>query len=148
MRLRDVMSMGVETISAAETAASADHKMRARRIRHLVVQDGGKIVGLLSQRDLAGLGSFDQIRTVDELMARPVVTASPETTLHRAANLMRGRTIGSLPVVERGRLVGIVTVTDLLEMIGRRSERPVEKGRRWTLKHRGMGPRRRDAAAR
>jgi CBS domain-containing protein len=60
---------------------------------------------------------------------------------------MRGRTIGSLPVVEKGRLAGIVTVTDLLDLIGRGVERPVEKGKRWTLKHRGMGTRRRTGRA-
>lgn len=142
MRLRDIMNPRVETISGAETAASAGNRMRTRRIRHLVVQDKGRVVGVVSQRDLAGLGSFAQVRTVDELMARPVVTAAPETTLRQAANLMRGRTIGSLPVVEEGRLAGIVTVTDLLELIGRGVERPIEKGRRWTLKHRGMRTRR------
>jgi acetoin utilization protein AcuB len=147
MRLSDIMSKGVETISAQETAAAAVNRMRQRRIRHLVVLDAGKIVGLVSERDIAGLGSFGQVRTLEEVMARPVVTAAPHTTLRQAANLMRGRTIGSLPVIENGRLAGIVTVTDLLDLIGRGVERPVERGRRWTLKHRGMGTRRRTGRA-
>jgi CBS domain-containing protein len=58
-------------------------------------------------------------------------------TIRQAANLLRGRTIGCLPVLEDGKLVGILTTTDLLELIGRASERPVSKGKRWVMKGRG-----------
>lgn len=51
-------------------------------------------------------------------MVREVATASPETTIRQAANMLRGRTIGCLPVVEDSKLVGIVTVTDLLDLVG------------------------------
>jgi len=67
-------------------------------------------------------------------------------TLRQAANLLRGRTIGCLPVVEGGELVGILTTTDLLELIGRGAEKPVAKGKRWVLK--GRGPRRRSVLGR
>jgi acetoin utilization protein AcuB len=79
-------------------------------------------------------------------MTSPVVTARPETTLRQAANLLRGRTIGCLPVLEEGRLLGIVTTTDLLELIGRGAERPVAKSRRFILK--GRGPRRKSVSPR
>ncbi|HEY7573905.1 MAG TPA: CBS domain-containing protein [Thermoanaerobaculia bacterium] len=137
MRLQDIMNTRVETISPRESAAAASNRMRGSGIRHLVVQDDRRIVGLLSERDLKGLGSFRQVESVEDVMTSPVVTASPETTLRQAANLMRGRSIGSLPIVDNGRLAGIVTVTDLLERIGRGVERPVEKGKRWILKGRG-----------
>ena len=64
----------------------------------------------------------------------------------QAANLLRGRTIGCLPIVEDGKAVGIVTTTDLLELIGRGSERPVQRVDRWIL--RGRGPRRAGASNR
>jgi len=138
MRLRDVMKTRVEAISANETAEAAANRMRSARIRHLVVQDGKKIVGVVSDRDIGRLGSFRQIQTVEEVMSAPVVTASPDTTLRKAANLLRGRTIGCLPVMEREKLVGIVTITDVLELVGQGEERP--ESRRRVMK--GRDPRR------
>jgi acetoin utilization protein AcuB len=79
-------------------------------------------------------------------MSAPVISAAARMTVRKAANLLRGRTIGCLPVVEEGKLVGIVTISDLLERIGRGSERPIERGRRWILK--GRGPRRKSVVGR
>jgi CBS domain-containing protein len=144
MRLSDVMTTPVETLPLATPAETAWERMRLGRIRHLLIVDpDGRVEGVLTQRDLGGPhgAAIRANTTVDQLMARPVVTASPTTTVREAANLLRGRTIGCLPVVRRGRPVGIITATDLLELIGRGAERPVAKTRRWTLKHRG--PRRR-----
>jgi acetoin utilization protein AcuB len=144
MRLREIMQTAVETISPGESTEAALNRMRARRIRHLVVRDGRDIVGIVSDRDIEGLGSLRQVPTVEESMSAPAVSAAPDMTLRQAANLLRGRTIGCLPVVEKGELVGIVTTTDLLVLIGKGAERPVAKGRRWVMK--GRGPRRKAAA--
>jgi len=146
MRLRDIMKTQVETISPNESVQGAANRMRSARIRHLVVQDEKKVVGVISDRDVANLGSFRQIQTVEEVMSASVVTATPDTTLRQAANLLRGRAIGCLPVVERGKLAGIVTITDLLELVGRGAERPVARSRRWVMK--GRGPRRKAAVGR
>ncbi len=73
-------------------------------------------------------------------MVSPAITAAPGMTLRKAANLLRGRTIGCLPVMQDHELVGIVTTTDLLELVGRGVERPTTKGKRWVMK--GRGPRR------
>jgi CBS domain-containing protein len=69
-------------------------------------------------------------------MTAPAVTADPTTTVRQAANIMRGRSIGCLVVVKAGRAVGIVTVSDLLELMGRGVDRPVAETKRWTLRHR------------
>jgi CBS domain-containing protein len=69
-------------------------------------------------------------------MTEAVVTVPPTTPVRKAANLMRGRSIGCLVVSVAGRAVGIITVADLLELIGRGIERPVATTTRWTLKHR------------
>jgi len=140
MRVRDVMRRSVQTVSATASAENAFRLMRTRKVRHLVATKGGEMVGVLSDRDLRALGSYRQVQSVEEAMTAPAVAAKPEMTLRQAANLLRGRTIGCLPVVERGELVGILTTTDLLELIGRGAERPVAKGKRWVLK--GRGPRR------
>lgn len=148
MRIQDVMSEGVRTVEPGATAGSARSQMEARRSHHLVVVEGAKVVGVLSQRDLGGRNAAALLRDkrVGDLMTPDPVTVAPTDTVRRAANLLRGRSIGCLPVVDgRDRLVGIVTISDLLDLIGRGVSKPVAKTRRWTLKHRGptgsRGPR-------
>jgi CBS domain-containing protein len=106
--------------------------MKRRRIRHLVVTENAGVAGILSERDLGGpLGSAVRGHTVRELMTPDVVSAGPQTTLAEAADLMLKRLIGCLPVLEGGRLVGIVTATDVLDEIGRESRsRPEAPGSR------------------
>jgi len=146
MRVRDIMHTKVETVTPRESAAVAFERMRRSKIRHLVVQDGKKVVGVLSDRDVAGMGSLRQVETVGDVMTSPAITCSPHLTLRQAANLLRGRTMGCLPVLDKGKLVGIVTTQDLLETIGAGPERPVPKTRRWMLNDRG--PRRKSVAGR
>lgn len=138
MRVQDVMTEHVVTIAPTVPAEDAWNLMRTRDIRHLVVTDASGVVGVLSDRDAGGRqgAPVRRNRTVAELMTRRVVTVPPATTLRKAANLMRGRSIGCLVVANRERIVGIVTVADLLDLVGRGVERPVPSTRRWTLKHR------------
>lgn len=136
MRLGEVMTHKVETVSPEESVDTAIRRMRSAKIRHLVVVRGRKVLGVLSDRDL-GLGTRE---SVVDVMTEHAISASPDMTIRKAANLLRGRSVGCLPVMEDGKLVGIVTTTDLLERIGRGAERPISRGKRWTLK--GRGPRR------
>jgi acetoin utilization protein AcuB len=140
MRVQDVMTRNVETIDRQENAQVAFDSMKLKGIRHLVVRSDKELVGVLSQRDLGVPDQYDfrENRRVAELMSTHVVTASPTMSIKQAANLMRGRTIGCLPVVKEGhpdRLVGIVTISDLLDLLGRGVDRPTQ-GRRATLKTR------------
>lgn len=134
MRLTDIMNSPVETITPDSSASAARTAMKRRGTHHLVVVSGSKVVGILSARDLRGVGSNDPIQDV---MSSDVVTAAGRTTVREAANLLRGRQVGCLPVMEGGRAVGMVTISDLLELLGRGVERPVGKSTRWTLKARG-----------
>jgi acetoin utilization protein AcuB len=120
MRLGEMMTRDVKTADPRESAEDAYRRMRLHRIRHLVVMEGKRVVGIISERDLGGSRgtALRTGQTVEELMARDVATAAPETTIRQAANMLRGRTIGCLPVMESSKLVGIVTVTDLLELVG------------------------------
>ncbi len=138
MRVGDIMTRKVETISASEPLDAALERMRRGRIHHLVVMNGRKLAGVVSKRDLGALGREEG--RVEDVMTAPAVSATSDMTIRKAANLLRGRSIGCLPVMKDGDLVGIVTTTDLLERIGRGAEHPVSKGKRWTLK--GRGPRR------
>jgi CBS domain-containing protein len=111
--------------------------MHAEGVRHAVVVRGRTIVGVVTDRDLGGLhgGRARVGRVVADLMQPSPVTASPRTTVGEAVAIVRARRIGCLPVVEAGRLVGIVTRADLLarlaparprkrEIARRRSEEP------------------------
>jgi acetoin utilization protein AcuB len=144
MRIYEIMTSSVETVSAGESAERAWESMRSRRIHHLVVLQGREVAGIVSDRDLGGTrgSALRRGKTVQEFMTPEVVSVGSTATLKQAANLMRGRSLGCLPVIDGGRLKGIITVSDLLELIGRGAERPVAKARRWTLKHRGQRPKR------
>lgn len=129
MRIKDVMRSPVYTIGMDEPATLAWETMRYRRTRHLVViGEEKRVVGVISASDLGGKNgdAMRARRTVRDLMTEKLVVAQPETTIREAANLMRGHAVSCLPVFNgRDRLKGIVTVVDLLELIGRGNQKPV-----------------------
>lgn len=132
MRLAEFMTTDVIAIRPDDDAEYAWSLMQTKGVRHLVVMDRKHVIGVLSDRDLGGRAgrAVRRGRTVEELMSRDVVEADPSTTIRQAANLMRGRTIGCLPIVDRGRVVGIVTITDILDQLGRGATRPTVRGER------------------
>ena len=138
MRVQEIMTTDVKTVGPGAPADEAWNVMRAKGVHHLVVTDGSRIAGILSDRDAGGRrgSAVRRNRTVAELMTSHVVTVPPTTPVRKAANLMRGRSIGCLVVTKGQRIAGIVTVADLLELLGRGAERPVASARQWTLKHR------------
>jgi acetoin utilization protein AcuB len=119
LAVRDVMSTDLVTVSPAESARRAYEIMRDRRIRHLPVIAEGRLVGVLSDRDLrpAVLSPGLAGATVGELMSESLTTIAPEAPVEDAASLLVVKKIGCLPVVEGERLVGIVTETDLLAVL-------------------------------
>ncbi|HVO50814.1 MAG TPA: CBS domain-containing protein [Thermoanaerobaculia bacterium] len=120
MKVRDIMSTKVQTIDMNEKAETAWNLMKWKRIHHVVVTDGpGQVVGVISARDLGGRDREDalKVRPVAAMMTAYAVKAIPEMPVRQAANVMRGWNIGCLPVVESGKLVGIVTVSDLLRIV-------------------------------
>ena len=132
MRVFEVMTESVQTVPPTMPAADAWELMHGKRIHHLVVMEGSEVIGILSDRDTGsrvGTGVRAQ-RTVADFMTKHVVTVGPTDTMRKVANLMRGRTIGCVPVIEGKRLVGIVSVSDLLQLLGRGTERPLKKPRR------------------
>ncbi len=124
MRLDDIMSTHVESIRAGETLEQADRQMRLTGIHHLVVVDGHKVVGLLGAAALQTCIA-EGVGKVEDAMFRHVATAKPDMTVTEAARMMRGRPEGALPVLSGKRLAGIVTISDLLDVLGGRSRRSV-----------------------
>lgn len=136
MRLQEIMSTEVVTIGPDDSANTAWSRMERKRIRHLLVSEDGRLLGVLSERDLGGRqgSAVRRGRTVRELMTAQTASATPATTLRQAANIMRGRLIGSLPILENDRIVGIVTATDVLEELGRGSSRPIVRAQRQSMR--------------
>ena len=126
--VRDSMVRQIITVSPETTAAEALKLCREKRIRHLPVLEGGRMVGLISDRDLRAatpaLGdpnraaALEKIRVGDE-MAREITTADPEDPIEQAAMAMHERKIGCLPVVEGDDLVGILTASDVMAALVR-----------------------------
>jgi acetoin utilization protein AcuB len=138
MRVEDVMTRGIQTVSPETSAEDAWNLMQTKRVHHLVVTDGPRIVGILSDRDAGGTrgASLRKNRVVRDLMTSHVFTVVPSATIRRAASVMRGRSIGCLVVADRTGTKGIVTVADLLDLLGRGMERTVTSSTRRLLQHR------------
>jgi acetoin utilization protein AcuB len=124
--VKDSMTREVVVLSPRTTAAEALALCRERRIRHLPVLEEGRLVGIVSDRDLRSAApafgdperasALEKIR-ISDVMARDVVSAHPDDPIEEAANRMRERKIGCLPVVKYGEMVGIVTSSDVMEAL-------------------------------
>lgn len=119
MKVSEIMSTGVQSVRPGAPIAQALTRMRSRAIHHLLVMEEAELRGVVSLRDLTPRGrkGLPQARVVGDVMTPRVVTVGPETSVHRASNLMRGHSIGCVVVMEEGTPVGIVTFADLLERI-------------------------------
>jgi len=135
MQVRNLMSRDVVTIGTAESCLDAVVRMQRARVRHLpVLNRDGRLVGIITDRDLRhhlfspqvfeNLGSkpvdemLDVVR-VAEIMSTDVLTVEADASVGDAAVTMRKNRVGSLPVIENGRMVGIVTEVDILRQIVR-----------------------------
>jgi CBS domain-containing protein len=135
LRVRALMTREVATLRPNDKLSVAEDVMRLGRIRHLPVvsdDDDGKLIGLLSLRDLfrgsladaLGYGTRAQQKLLDMLLAKEVMTTAvltttPDTPLREAAKIMMERKLGSLPVLDGGRLVGILTEGDFVALVAR-----------------------------
>jgi acetoin utilization protein AcuB len=130
------MTVAPVVISSGRTIAEAHRVMRDRGIRHLPVVDGGKLVGVVSQRDLYLLETLEgvdpAIETVREAMADPYAVR-PDAPLDVVATTMAERKLGSAVVVDRGSVIGLFTTVDALRAlaaaVGRRRSGPAGSGR-------------------
>ncbi|MDP8940865.1 MAG: CBS and ACT domain-containing protein [Actinomycetota bacterium] len=123
LQVEDSMTHEVFTVTPETTAKEALAASREKRIRHFPVVENGRLVGIFSDRDLRSatpaLGdsaravALEEIR-VSSVMKEEVVTAHPQEPIEQAANTMREKDIGCLPVVEEGALVGILTSSDVM----------------------------------
>lgn len=135
MRLDMMMSVPVEAILPTASAAEARAAMHRAHIQHLVVLGRARqVVGVLCAHDLRGA---EPGSTVEDVMSAPAVTLAADASVQDAAKLLRRRNVGCLPLVDHRRLVGIVTSSDLLALVGKGALRVQPKTQKWTLSKRG-----------
>jgi acetoin utilization protein AcuB len=124
--VRDSMTREVVTLSPQTTAAEALALCREKGIRHLPVMEEGRLAGIVSDRDLRSatpaLGDPARAEALQKIlvrgvMVRDVLATHPEDPIEQAANTMREKKIGCLPVLEAGELVGILTTSDVMEAL-------------------------------
>lgn len=114
MLVKEMMSRQVVTVRPTDTIAIARDRLRVHQIHHLLVVDGDAIAGVVSMRDLAGKAEH---LPVLEIMTPDVTTIDAGASLRRAASMMIRGTTGCLPVMEDGKLAGIITTTDLMRIL-------------------------------
>lgn len=126
MQLKDVMSRRVEVIGPHDSLSTAEHRMLDHGIHHLVVVQHDQVLGLLTQGCLASRREEGAAK-VEDAMLRNIITARPEMSVREAADRMTpGHVQTALPVMVGHRLVGIVTLSDLLSLVGK--TRPHARG--------------------
>ncbi|MFQ5847498.1 MAG: CBS domain-containing protein [Candidatus Methylomirabilales bacterium] len=130
MRVQDWMTAEVVTVGGSTSLREAAELMTSRKFRHLPVVEEGRLVGIVSERDLRqampsqvmsrALQGSDKLldkACVRDIMTRRVVGVSPEVPIGKAAALMARNKIGCLPVLEGEALVGIITGSDILHAV-------------------------------
>ena len=127
MRVSDLMSRTVISRPSATSVLEARALMQKECIRHLLVVDGGRLAGIVTDRDIRlnmaspatslsvwELNHLLARLTVDQVMTRAVIIVDPSRDAREAARLMVDHKIGALPVVDGEHVVGIITETDVL----------------------------------
>jgi acetoin utilization protein AcuB len=145
MKVSELMARKLFTVAPDDTVEAAVRLLRQRGVRHLLVIKGGRLVGILSDRDLkramdpgktkkrkllnvGGLFFLLEPILVREIMTPDPVTVGPELSAQEAAAIMVAERFGALPVEEGGRTVGIVTETDLLRYFAKTGGPPPPEG--------------------
>lgn len=129
-RVRDIMQTKLVTISTSERMSTVEDIMTLGHVRHMPVVQGGRLVGVVSERDLlraslsnlsthrdAERRAFLHVVEIARVMSTPPVVVELSATIDEAALIMAERKIGCLPVLDRGRLVGMITETDVLRWV-------------------------------
>ena len=127
MRVRELMTAKPITVNPETPMLQARQRMAEERIRHLVVVDGARVVGIVTDRDIRlnlpspatslsvwELNYLLAQLTVGGVMSAAVIVVDPERPVAEAARIMMDHKIGALPVVDEGRLVGIITESDFV----------------------------------
>ncbi len=116
MRVSQIMSTEIVTISPDKRVGQALKLMQKHNIRHLPVLKDKRMVGWITSRDLREvlLASMLEKITVGDVMLQAPIAVTPDTSVEEAARLVHDHKIGGMPVMEGERLVGVITMLDLI----------------------------------
>ncbi len=132
--IRAYMTASPHTIGAEQSLDEAHKVMRTHRIRHLPVLHGGKLVGVVSQRDLALIESLPGVSPgevpVEDAMTTDVYVVAPRAQLSTVALEMADRKLGSAVVMDGEQVIGVFTVTDACQALARLVDPPMPHQRR------------------
>jgi CBS domain-containing protein len=116
--VRDVMTPSVKTVRVTDSVMEAVRKMNKFKIGSVIVMDGERPVGIVTERDILGRvveeGIDPNLMEIKNVMSTPLITVEPEVNMEDAARLMSKKRIKKLAVVKEGRLMGVVTTMDLV----------------------------------
>lgn len=129
--IRTVMHPAPITTSPSQLLSNAKKTMIEHNVRHLPVQNGGRIVGVLSERDILFMMSTERERQDDlkvkDAMTEPPYIVSPDTKLSEVARQMGHDRIGSALIVEEGRCIGIFTTVDACVILAQALKGQIEQ---------------------
>jgi CBS domain-containing protein len=127
MKISEIMTKATETDSADDTLAEACEKMRAAQTSSILIMDGDRLVGIVTERDVVKVVAHGQdpkdVRLKD-IMTSDIVTIGPMTTLKEAANIMATKWIRHLPIIEGTKVVGIISQRDLTGVLAEALHEP------------------------
>jgi CBS domain-containing protein len=129
--ISQIMTKKVMTLNTTDELSTAEEMFKKNNIRHIPVTSGKHVLGMLSYTDLMRISFADAVDederdvdtmvynmfTIEQVMAKNVISVSPESTIHEVAALLAKKEFHALPVVENDELVGIVTTTDLINYL-------------------------------
>ena len=121
MKVSEIMTEAAVTDRADDTMAEAARKMWEQQTGSLLVMDSDELLGIITERDVlkaVATGRPLEGTRVSDAMTKDVVTVPPAMTLREAAAVMADKWIRHLPVVEQGRVVGILSQRDLAGVLG------------------------------
>jgi CBS domain-containing membrane protein len=120
LHVRDLMTSKVVSVSPDEAISNVQELMDKKRIRHIAVVDAKRrVLGVVSQRDVQTRSLFEDTGTVADIMAWKTKTIRADEALSKAARIMLDHKYGCLPVVEGGRLAGILTEADFVKYLSK-----------------------------
>ena len=130
MKVRDRMTTGVITVGLADPIRKAWELVEENQLRRFPVVEGDKLVGIITDRDIRNATASSVVLTekkyhdflldtvkVESVMTPDPATVTPDTPLDEAARMILELKVGGLPVIEQGKLVGIITETDLIKTL-------------------------------
>jgi CBS domain-containing protein len=121
---------GVHAVAPGASVIDAIRSMAENHVGALMVMDGHELLGIVSERDYARKvilkGRSSAATAVREIMSAPVVTASPDQTVDDAMRLMTNGRFRHLPIVQAGRVIGVVSIGDLVKSVIEEQQHTIE----------------------